>query len=86
MMHTNLTTLPVHWDAIQRGDKTFDVRKNDRDFQVGDEVTLLRWEDGSIVMGWRGSVLKRRIRYIQTGGQFGIEPGYVVLQLEDAHA
>jgi len=85
MTHT-LKTLPQYWDAVARGDKTFDVRRDDRGFQKGDTVELVKIHAGTRhpETNYDGSrkVITRRIRYILTGGQFGIEPGYVVLQLE----
>jgi hypothetical protein len=91
-----LKTLPVYWDAVERGDKAFEVRRDDRGFQKGDIVRLMRLEEGfrnkdyHLPFSLRGEpmygVLEFRIRYILTGGQFGIEPGFVVLQLEPADA
>jgi hypothetical protein len=88
-----LKTLPQYWDAVKRGDKTFEVRRDDRGFQKGDLVQLVRLADGGFSgydLDWAGNkkVILRRIRWILTGGQFGIEPGFVVLQLEevDNHA
>jgi hypothetical protein len=80
-----LKTLPQYWDAVARGDKTFEVRRDDRGFQRGDIVKLLKMIDGHVATynGEPMYILTRRIRWILTGGQFGIEPGYVVLQLED---
>ena len=40
----DLKTLPVYFDAVLRGDKTFEVRKNDRDFQTGDTLVLKEWD------------------------------------------
>lgn len=39
-----LKTLPVYFDAVLRGDKTFEVRKNDRDFQTGDVLVLREYD------------------------------------------
>ena len=39
-----LKTLPIYFDAALRGDKTFEVRKNDRDFQTGDTLILKEWD------------------------------------------
>jgi hypothetical protein len=95
MTHT-LKTLPAYWDAVERGEKTFEVRRDDRGFQKGDELQLLR-SDGVHIMPPGGlqsaewakaakerSIIRRRISYILTGGQFGIEPGFVVLGLAPA--
>lgn len=37
-----LKTWPVYFDAIKRGEKTFECRLNDRGFQAGDVVVLQR--------------------------------------------
>jgi hypothetical protein len=39
-----LKTLPVYFDAVRRGDKTFEIRKNDRDFQTGDTLVLKEFD------------------------------------------
>ena len=80
MMH-ELKTLAPYWDAVERGDKTFEVRKNDRGFQRGDVLVLYRiGELGEV--GWKSNQsLERVVTYVLAGGQFGIEPGHVVLGL-----
>lgn len=85
--HT-LKTLPNYWDAVDRGEKNFEVRRDDRGFQKGDTLVLHRLK-GDLVGGMRleydyngaARVIRREITYILTGGQFGVEPGYVVLGL-----
>jgi hypothetical protein len=91
-----LKTLPVYWDAVLRGEKTFEVRRDDRGFQKGDTVALVRSDGKNTVYredlptdsrlpncryATESYVLKFRITYILTGGQLGIEPGYVVMGL-----
>lgn len=39
-----LKTEPAYFDAVLRGDKTFEVRKNDRDFQTGDTLVLKEFD------------------------------------------
>ena len=95
MQTHELKTLPVYWDAVKRGEKTFEVRRDDRGFQKGDMVELIRHDgryvcplgginlDADVDQYDRATRIVRRIRWVLTGGQFGIEPGYVVLQLEE---
>lgn len=65
---------------VKSGAKPFEVRRNDRDYQVGDTVVLHEWNPGS--ERYTGRKLDRRITYILAGGQFGVEQGYVVLGLK----
>lgn len=88
MVEHKLKCWPQYFDAIERGEKPFEVRRDDRGFQKGDRLLLQRTREGSnhlVDYDLDGNVrreLRRRITYILTGGQFGIEPGYVVLGLE----
>ena len=85
MKEHELKTLSNYWDAVASGDKTFEVRRDDRGFQKGDILKLKKWNGKYYELeGDRFSAiltLRKRITYVLTGGQFGIEPGYVVLGL-----
>lgn len=88
-----LKVQPPYFDDLLDGSKTFEVRKNDRAFQRGDELWLweteatykdcarfpdcLEWADH----GHRH--LRRRVTFVYSGDpRFGgIEPGHVVLGL-----
>lgn len=81
--HT-LKTVSRYFYAVKRGEKTFEVRRNDRAFQTGDTLKLVEvGEDGKYVDPFPGDqrALMFRITYLLQGGQFGIEPGYCVLGL-----
>ncbi|HDI3618662.1 TPA: DUF3850 domain-containing protein [Listeria monocytogenes] len=39
-----LKILSEYFQAIAEGRKTFEIRKNDRDYQVGDTLILQEWE------------------------------------------
>ncbi|MDE2426280.1 MAG: DUF3850 domain-containing protein [Elusimicrobia bacterium] len=90
-----LKTLAPYWHAVERGDKTFDVRRDDRGFQRGDVLVLRRLNeerphlfDCDYTSKSGCYDLRRRVLYVLTGGQLGIEPGYVVMALgpEEAEA
>lgn len=76
-----LKTWVPYFDAVTSGAKPFEVRRDDRGFQRGDRVLLAEVTqpcDGLIPTGREAMY---EITYVLTGGQFGIEPGYVVLGL-----
>ena len=76
-MEHELKTWPEYFQAIARGEKPFEIRKNDRNFKVRDTLSLLEYDPENRV--YTGDIIKAKITYILEGGQFGIEKGYVVL-------
>ncbi len=46
-----LKILPQFLYSVIKGDKTFEVRKNDRDFEVGDIVRLREWNPDTQTYG-----------------------------------
>jgi hypothetical protein len=86
-VHLLKTRVP-YFEAVTDGVKPFEVRRDDRGFQRGDRVHLVEvaWQrEPSGLRGdaWlpTGREAEYEITYVFTGGQFGIEPGYVVLGL-----
>ena len=73
---------PYYLAAVS-GDKKFDVRADDRGFQKGDIILLEQFDPDKMqyVCSSRGQPysIEKEIKYILTGGRFGIEPGYVIL-------
>jgi hypothetical protein len=88
MTRHELKTWPEFFDAVRDGRKTFEVRYNDRGFQTGDLLVLRKWDPRTEVYGEYveppsvSAPLHRRVTYVLSG--FGIEPGYVVMGLEEA--
>lgn len=78
-MNHDLKTIGTCFDAVASGAKKFEVRLDDRFFQTGDQVTLIRLPDNR---DSRFKTLAFTIGWILRGGQFGIEPGYCVFSLE----
>lgn len=80
-MIQELKTLPDFFMAVARGEKTFEVRKNDRNFQVGDDLYLREWSETT---GYTGRKFFKRVSYVLTDPAFGVQPGFAVLGLKSA--
>ena len=77
--HT-LDTWPVFFEAVISGLKTFEVRKDDRGFKVGDCLTLIEYDPHTEKRSGRMQTF--RISYKMGGGAFGLENGYCALGIE----
>ena len=78
MKHHYLKTFPEYYRAVRSWDKTFEVRKNDHDFKVGDVVHLQEYTNGE----YTGSELVKVISYILDNVDYCKE-GYVIFGLKD---
>lgn len=70
---------PPYFEEVRSGAKPFEVRKNDRDFRVGDTLVLREWR--SDWKDYTGRMCRKRVTYVLPGGAFGIEAGTVVMGL-----
>ena len=77
MIH-DLKTIPEIWDKVDAREKNFEVRFDDRGYKVGDILRLFRSTSPDFQ---KENFIHRRVTYILQGGQFGIEPDYVVMGL-----
>jgi hypothetical protein len=74
-----LKVVPEFFDAIDRGDKTFESRFDDRGFEVGDSLHLREWTaDG----GYTGRAITEGVAYILRGEQWGVMPGFACMAFE----
>lgn len=69
----HLKILPEYFNLVKRKTKTFEIRKNDRNYQVGDTLSLREFDS---VIGYTGRILERKITYITDYAQ---QDGYVVM-------
>lgn len=60
LRHHVIKILPEYLEAISRGDKTFEIRIDDQDYQVGDLLILREWTEE----GYTDKVLVVDITYI----------------------
>lgn len=67
---------PQYAPAVAHGDKCFEVRKNDRDFKVGDLVIYRVFDP--MTQQYAALRIHATITYVLPGGQHGIAEGYVV--------
>lgn len=65
MTHHELKCWPEYFKATARGQKEFDVRKNDRDYRVGDVVTLREWDPDT--KQYTGLVVTKFITFVLQG-------------------
>ena len=74
-----LKILPEYYEAVVSGEKNFEIRKNDRGFEVGDILILKEWHHGR----YTGRQVNKRVQYIYHGnGTYGLSEEYCVLGLQ----
>lgn len=69
----------MFFDAVDTGKKSFELRKNDRNYQIGDILELHEMSDGEET----GRVTEKQVIYILEGFK-GLEEGYCILGLNEA--
>ena len=70
-----LKILPEYFEAVASGNKRFEIRKNDRNYQKGDILRLNEYQDGQ----YTGDVHVAEITYITAYAQ---QEDYVVLGIK----
>lgn len=73
-----LKIYPKYFNAVLDGSKTFEIRKNDRWFQVGDNILLREWDN----IKYSGRTIYAEITYILDDKFIGLEDGYVALGIK----
>lgn len=67
----------VFFDDVQSGKKSFELRKDDRDYQIGDELLLSEIKDNVLT----GRTVRVKVIY-KLAGFAGLEAGYCILGIE----
>jgi hypothetical protein len=70
-----LKTVEPYFSAVKNGDKTFEIRKFDRDFQLGDILWLTHYDAATKLLG---EAITRIVTYMLTDAPY-VPEGYVVL-------
>jgi hypothetical protein len=77
-MKHDLKIWPQYFVEVAAEQKTFEIRKNDRDYQVGDVLRLREWEPLGRRRGYTGREVLREVTYITDYGQ---QPDNVVMAI-----
>lgn len=77
-----LKTHPQYFADVKAGIKKFELRKDDRPFDMGDTLLLMEWNPESL--NYTGNAMELRIIYIlRDAPHFGLMEGYVILGMEE---
>lgn len=81
MIIHELKTWPEYFEEVFAGRKTFEVRQNDRGFNVGDQLFLREYDPETKC--YTGRELTRTVTYILRGRDFtGIHDGTIVMAIK----
>lgn len=73
-----LKLVEPHYTNVAYGEKTFEVRKNDRDYRVGDYIEFRSYDP--ITQEYTGEAIIKRIRYLLDDPEY-VKEGFVILGL-----
>lgn len=75
---------PKYFQELKEGRKTFELRRDDRGFKVGDTLWLREWTKST---GYTGAMSHRPISHILTAGDMGafasdaLGHGWIIMSL-----
>lgn len=83
-MEHDLKTWPAFFPALLNGKKTFEVRRNDRDFRVEDILILREWDP--TIEDYTGRVVRRVVTYLARAEDLsrmgsGLREGFCVMAI-----
>lgn len=79
MRYHELKTISPFFEDVANGTKTFEIRRNDRDFQAGDVLILRQWNERDQMFGQR--LVVRRVTCVLQDERF-LPPGYCCMGIE----
>lgn len=79
MKHIEKKCLPEYYQAVRKRIKTFEIRKDDSDYEVGDILELYEWDGEK----YTGHKISREITYIlRDAPEYGLAEGYCILAIQ----
>ncbi len=85
-----LKVWPEYYRVIKTGEKKFEIRKNDRNFKVGDTLILQEWSPmgyssvspNTMTGEYTGHEISANVSYVlKDAAGFGLISGYCVLSI-----
>jgi hypothetical protein len=71
--------LPEYYQAVRKRTKTFEIRKDDADYEVGDILELYEWDGQE----YTGHKITREITYIlRDCPEYGLAEGFCILAIQ----
>lgn len=92
MKQHTLKTWPELFQAVADREKTADLRRNDREFEVGDWLTFAEFDPDERTVDehqvehpgrFTGSEVTFVVTHVLDGEQWGLQPGFVMLSFRD---
>ncbi len=78
-MEHELKILPQYFEEVLKENKTFELRKDDRNYKVGDTLRLMEFDYGT----YTGRECNRTILYIlKDVEKYGLKEGFVILAMK----
>jgi len=77
MTRHELKTWPQYFAAVRSGKKRFEIRRNDRDFSVGDILVLREFDPDSDA--YTGQIEERQITFLLSEEDYGVIHGFVAI-------
>ncbi len=88
MSFHRLKVWPEFFSHLESRHKQFEIRKDDRGFQVGDTLLLCEWDPSPAdsqgfkrAPKYTGKWIEATVVYLMKGGRFGLGPDYVIMGL-----
>lgn len=82
MQRIDYKILPEYFDEIIKGNKRFELRKDDRNIQPGDGIFLHEWNNtgNPRTSGFTGRYLYITVTYVlRNVPEYGLMPGYCII-------
>lgn len=69
--------LPQYFKEVCAENKRFELRKDEDDIQVGDDLILEEWESDA---GYTGNIILRTVKYVlRNTPEYGLMEGYCII-------